>query len=60
MLPLRGRFIKPERTQGSVPTRSPLVTFAHQVVTIARAPLARCRQTGKKPPGENDDADRSR
>jgi len=48
MLPLQGGFIKPERTQRSMAVRVALVTFAHQVVSIARAPLPRCRQTGKK------------
>ncbi|ORM54178.1 hypothetical protein HA41_06345 [Pantoea conspicua] len=59
MLPLQGGFIKPERTQRSMAVWVALVTFAHQVVSIARAPLPRCRQTGKKPPGENN-ADPSR
>ncbi|PXW18627.1 2-isopropylmalate synthase [Pantoea sp. JKS000250] len=41
MLTLPGGFIKQERTQR-------LVTFARQVVTIARAAHKTCRQTGKK------------
>jgi len=41
MLTPPGRFIKPERTQG-------VVTFAHQVVSIARAAERRWRQTDKK------------
>jgi len=59
MLPLHGGFIKPQRTQRSATAKSALVTFALQVVSLARAPLPRCRQTDKKPPGENN-ADPSR
>jgi 2-isopropylmalate synthase len=46
MLTLPGGFIKQERTQG-------VVTFARQVVSIARAAHRACRQTGKKTQGDS-------
>ena len=46
MLTLPGGFTKPERTQG-------VVTFARQVVSLARADPEACRQTGKKTTGDS-------